>query len=58
MLGMGFDLTGLLDSVSGGQVTQVKTQLDTLELMLKISIGASIVSGTLALVELLGGRRR
>lgn len=58
MLGMGLDLTGVLDSVTGGQVTQVKSQLDTLEILLKVAIGASIASGTLALVALFGGGRR
>lgn len=57
MTGMGDGiLTDVANALTGGAVSAAQAQADRLELFLKISIGASIVSGVLALSALLKGR--
>lgn len=65
MTGMGYSdpnmgdsvLLDVADALTGGQVSQTQAQLDRLELALKISIGASVVSGLFALAALFSDRR-
>jgi hypothetical protein len=58
MAGMGDSaLLDIVNGLTGGEVTAVQTQLNTLELMLKVSIAASIVAGIAGLSVLLSGRR-
>jgi len=46
MLGMGDDVTGtLLNAVTGGTYQDVLDKIDTVTLLLKISIAASVVAG-------------
>jgi hypothetical protein len=45
MTGMGIDVTGLLDSLTGGKVSAAEDQLQTLQTSLKLSIAASVISG-------------
>lgn len=56
-MGEGNPILDIADALTGGKVTSTQEQLNRLELALKISIGASIVAGTLALVTLLSGKR-
>jgi hypothetical protein len=54
-------MAGVLDTIdrlTGGEVTQVKQQLDTLELLLKVSIGASIVAGVASIIAIARGAGR
>lgn len=42
----------LLDEVSGGKVSQIKKQLDKLEVGLKVAIASSVFAGVMTLVAL------
>lgn len=58
MTGMGDNiLTGLLDRVTGGEISATQAQLDRLEIALKVSIAASVVAGIAGLAVLLSGKR-
>jgi hypothetical protein len=58
MAGMGdFNITGVLDSLTGGAVTSTEAQLDRLEVALKISIVASVLSSALAIWAIFSSRR-
>lgn len=57
MGGMGNVLTDLADNLTGGRVTETQQQLDRLELALKVSIAASVVSGLVGLSILFSGKR-
>ena len=59
MIGMGSTgsvVGDTIDAFTGGALTEAQQKADRLELFLKISIGASIISGTLALMAIF--RRR
>jgi hypothetical protein len=59
MTGLGdFNVTGALDAITGGAVSQTQADLATLKTMLQVTIGVSIVSGVLAISALLSGGRR
>lgn len=58
MAGMGDSaLLDIVNGLTGGEVTAVQTQLNTLEIALKLSIAASVVSGLVGLSILLSGKR-
>lgn len=54
-LGMG-DATNLLDTLTSGEYSSRISQLDRLELLLKVSIAASLVAGIAGLASMLRGR--
>lgn len=51
-MGDGSPVVDLLDTLTGGQITSTQSQLQTLELALKISIAASVISGAVAILLL------
>jgi hypothetical protein len=55
MTGMG-DAAGVLNTLTGGEYDRVATQLNTLEIALKVSIVASVVAGAFAAAAFLRGR--
>lgn len=48
--------TDLIDVATGGEYTRIMNRLDTLELALKVSIGASVVAGLAGLISIWRGR--
>lgn len=50
------DPQALLDVATGGEYSRILKRLDTLELVLKVSIGASIVAGLAGLISIIRGR--
>ncbi len=54
-LSMG-DASGLLDTLTSGEYSARIAQVDRLELLLKVSIVASIIAGVAGLASLLKGR--
>jgi hypothetical protein len=58
MAGMGDSfLLDLANGLTGGQISQTQAQLDRLEVLLKVSIGASIVAGLAGFAVLFSGKR-
>lgn len=51
------DVPGVLDTITGGEYTRFGQQLDRLELLLKVSIAASLVAGMAGLAVLFTRRR-
>lgn len=56
MSGPGDTAVDLLNRITGGEITATKAQLDRLELLLKLSIAASLVAGIAGVASLLRGR--
>jgi len=54
-LGMG-DATNLLDTLTSGEYSSRISQLDRLELLLKVSIAASLIAGIAGVASMLRGR--
>jgi len=54
-LGMG-DAANLLDTLTSGEYSSRIAQLDRLELLLKLSIAASLIAGIAGLASLVRGR--
>lgn len=51
------DASSVLDFLTSGQYTQTTSQLDRLEVLLKVSIAASVVAGIAGLAVLVTSRR-
>lgn len=56
MSGPGDGALDVLNRITGGEITATKAQLDRLELLLKLSIAASLVAGIAGVASLLRGR--
>lgn len=57
MAGMGAPAGNAIDTLTGGQLSKIGTQLRGLELGLKLAIGAGVFAGVASLLQLLQSRK-